>query len=214
MLQQNEAAFFGAQFRLCTFLIGVKRKMQKSILVILLAMILCLTACGSNTTTESILQTTVAETPLTEANNKDVIELDEPLVVADNEYFKLEILRFKREHEGYHIIGVGSWSQGDGAVHYVDVRFYNKSEFPYQFGGDFYIADESVWYCPFMGKNGNFAPAPGKNALMEIGIYRWDGSKELPIELDELYQLNGTIFIFGNDISRTEFSFSIPNAMA
>ncbi len=199
--------------------------MKKRLFALLLAFVtlISLTACGGESS-NNVQSPNSGNAP--EANNgitaepapeptenPNLIVLDEPLVIIENEFFKLELIRFRTAEEGFHITGPSSWKWSDGTVYFADIQFYNKSEYQYKVGCDIYIGDEGARNNLHIGGGNNEAPSPGKNALMEMGVYRWDGMQELPIELDELYQLNGTLWIFGDEISHTEFNFSVPVTM-
>ncbi len=193
------------------------------VIALALVFVICLSLCACSSanrgTAEANPQTTLAvetvkDIPETTeqipeaTENPNIIEFDEPVVVMENEHFRLELIRFWKKEDGFHTVnGSESWMFGEGSTCGADFQFYNKSETTYRISPDLYLGDVSVL------DNGHFfdVPAPGKNALLQITIARWDGMNEVPIELEELYQLNGSI-----KLSRgveTTYSFSNPGGM-
>ncbi len=145
----------------------------------------------------------------------EIIEMETPVVLADNKYFRMELLRFRK------VVGAGShatrpnvWEYREtGVTYYADVQFYNVSDQEYNAHAELYLGEESVLnLIQFTGSHGAAAPAPGKNSMMQILVTRWDGSQELPMELEELYTLNGALSIFSGSLHE-EIPISVPESM-
>ena len=97
-------------------------------------------------------------------------------VVVDNEYTKVELLRFYET------------KANGGTNKCFDIRVTNKTDNNCNVSYQWYLGDSDA----HVAWTGNYSPAPGKNAVTECTV-RADSSGTPLESLDQLYTLNGTM---------------------
>lgn len=209
--------------------------MKKAIsLILAIVMCLALCACGSSegcscdcaqcvqceNKTHNTEATDVSHpdnVPETTEPNNNVMEFETPIVVAEDEHLRVEVVKFYQEYRLWNTNGypleADSSTEGATLESFVVFKFYNKSN------RDLRIEIDSL----YLGSDGahfsqNYAskPAVGKNVTGHYLIQT--GEKEALASMEELYSLDGKFEVYfqGEDgvlRDRYELKFSIPNGL-
>lgn len=195
---------------------------MKRIITGLLALCICISLCGCSSKqnqTKANNNYAVSVPEASEQSNNNVIEFETPIVVAEDETLRVELVKFYQEYrcwnENGYPLTADSSTKGATLEKFVVFKFYNKCD------QDLYIEMESVYlgsdgaYCLSLESSAK-KPVAGKNVT---GHYLVQTSeKETLASMDELYSLDGEFEVFyqGEDgvlRNRYELKFSIPNAL-
>ena len=201
-------------------------------LILVLAICLSLCACGqSNACTCDCAQCADCEkkTQITDATNADdvseaveqndnVIEFESPIVVAENEYVRIEVTRFYQEYRSWN----GSYpNNADSTVEdatlekFLVFKYCNKSDQALVVQmDDMYLGSDGASYYSISSPSVEIAE--GKNNLGTFLVQT--GEKETLKSMEELYFLDGQFYVWsrGEDgVLRNQHNleFSIPNGM-
>jgi len=206
-------------------------------LVLILVMCLSLCACGKNgacscdcaqcAQCEKKTQATeIADTShmedvpeVTELSN-DVIEFETPIVVAEDQNIRVELVKFYQEYTSWTNAGrpssikADSTTEGATLEKYVVFKFCNKTDHTLlTYMDDIYLGSDGAYN---MNAHSSKDIAAGKNISREFIIQT--GEKETLKSIEELYSLDGDFYVShkGEDgISKNGYTlkFSIPNGM-
>lgn len=201
-------------------------------LALALAMCLSLCACGTgNTCTCDCAQCAQCEKNaqiVDTANvridsdavkqNDNVIEFETPVVVAEDEYLRVELVKFYEEYrlwkQGYPH-NADSATEGATLEKFAAFKFYNKTDHTlYIRMEDIYLgSDGAESFSVGSSSEDVFA---GKNILKNFLIQT--GEKETLTSMEELYSADGAFYIFHrneDDVLHDGYrlEFSIPNGM-
>lgn len=210
---------------------------MKKIISLVLALVMCLPlcACGQSDACncdcpqcvqcEKKTQNTVAadadevDNVSEEAEqNENVIEFETPIVVAEDENLRVELVKFYQDYRTFDVHGYPSnakaTTEGATLEKYVVFKFCNKTDHVLR------IQLKEI----YLGSNSAFSVydyvseevAAGKNALREYIVQT--GEKETVKSMEELYSLDGDFHVWhvgDDDVSRNRYrlKFSIPNGM-
>lgn len=204
-------------------------------LILVLAICLSLCACGNNDACscdcaqcakcEKKTQNTVAvktdqvDNISEEAKqNENVIEFETPIVVAEDEYLRVEAVKFYQDYRTFDVHGYPSnadaTTEGATLEKYVVFKYCNKTDHALRIQLDeIYLGSDSAFsvYARISDD-----VAAGKNVLREHIIQT--GGEETLKSMEELYSLDGDFYIFhvgDDDVGRDRYTlkFSIPNGM-
>ena len=210
--------------------------MKKGIsLVLALVMCLSLCACGKSDACncdcpqcaqcEKKTQNTVAvdadqvDNISEEAEqNENVIEFETPIVVAEDENLRVELVKFYQDYRTFDVHGYPSnakaTTEGATLEKYVVFKFCNKTDHVLRIQlKEIYLGSDSAFSVyDYLSEE----VAAGKNALREYIVQT--GEKETVKSMEELYSLGGDFHVWhvgDDDVSRDRYrlDFSIPNGM-
>lgn len=203
-------------------------------LVLALVMCLSLSACGQSDACncdcaqcaqcEKKTQNTVAvdadqvDNISEEAEqNENVIEFETPIVVAEDEYLRVEVVKFYEEYrhwkQGYPHIA-DAVTEGATLEKFVVFKLCNKTDHTLTtYLNDIYLGSDGAGFFDIDGAS-RIDTAAGKNVLRVFLIQT--GSNEPLASMEELYSLDGDFSIFhkGEDgVMRNNYrlKFSIPD---
>lgn len=202
-------------------------------LVLVLAICLSLCACGKSDTcpydcdlcaeyekktqNTEIADVSHADVVSEEAKqNENVIEFETPIVVAEDEYLRVEAVKFYQDYRTFDVHGYPANAEAntEGATleKYVVFKYCNKTDHALR------IELNEI----YLGSDGAFSVyarisdevAAGKNVLRDHIIQT--GGKETVKSMEELYSLDGDFYIWhkgDDDVSRDRYrlKFSIPD---
>jgi hypothetical protein len=194
-------------------------------LVLVLAICLSLCACGKSDTcpydcdqcAEYEKQAQAAETKVpadatsdseTVEQNDNVIEFETPIVVAEDENLRVELVKFYQEYRCWTEKGypnnANSTTEGATFEKFVVFKFCNKSDHTLSVRlSDIYLGSDGADYFPIDGSS-SIETASGKNVLGSFLIRT--GEKEALKSMDDLYSLDGDFYIYFADAVRCSFS--------
>lgn len=193
---------------------------MKHMIAMILALCLCLSLCGCGSsekqeTTEEVVAGKIPEA--TEQRHDNVIRFGTPVVVAEDENLRVELVRFYQDYfrwNEYHWpVQADASVEGTTVENVVVFKFHNKSD------QDLYIEVEEFYLGSDGAHNyaltGTLKPAAGKNLMGNYVIQT--GEDETLKSMEELYSLDGEFEVFfqGEDgvlRNRYELKFSIPDA--
>lgn len=207
---------------------------MKKVMTLILVLVFCLSlcACGkSDACTCDCAQCADCEkkTQITDATNADdasgaaeqndnVIEFESPIVVAENEYVRIEVTRFYQEYRSWN----GSYpNNADSTVEdatlekFLVFKYCNKSDQALVVQmDDMYLGSDGASYYSISSPSVEIAE--GKNNLGTFLVRT--GEKETLKSMEELYFLDGQFYVWsrGEDgVLRNQHNleFSIPNGM-
>lgn len=194
---------------------------MKRLVAFFLVMSICLSLCGCNTGEKqnTIDNNHVEPVPdTTELNNDNVIAFEPPIVVAEDEYVRVELLKFYQDYYLYG--GAGSAVKADpsweGATleKFMVLKFYNKCDHELSISiTDIYLGNDGASYYLL---DANVSPDAGKNITRTYMVRT--GEKEAVKSMEELYSCEGEFFITheyedGTKKNPHTLKFSIPNAL-
>ena len=196
-------------------------------LALVFAMCLALCACaGSNACNCDCPQCAQCDeknhntdsTSTTAAQNDNVIEFETPVVVAEDEYLRVELVRFYQDYRTFSVQGYPSsadaTTEGATLEKYVVFRFHNKTDHSLSISlGDIYLGSDGA-FCVYDYLSEKIAP--GKNIIIDFIIQA--GDKKTVNSMEDLYSLDGDFKIWHIDSDGVlknayQLDFSIPNAM-
>ena len=210
---------------------------MKKIISLVLALVMCLSlcACGQSDACncdcaqcaqcEKKTQNTIAvdadqvDNISEEAEQNDnVIEFETPIVVAEDENLRVELVKFYQDYRTFDVHGYPSnadaTAEGATLEKYVVFRFCNKSDHTLRLElKELYLGSDSAFSAnAYISEK----VAAGKNALREYIVQT--GEKETVKSMEELYSLDGDFHVWhvgDDDVSRNRYrlNFSIPNGM-
>lgn len=206
-------------------------------LVLVLAICLSLCACGKSDTcpydcdqcaeyekktqNTEIANTSHADVVSEEAEqNENVIEFETPIVVAEDENLRVELVQFYQDYylckEGYQPRKVEVSAEGASLETLVVFKFYNKCNHELAIRlNDVYLGDNGASGYHEDG-SGYLEPAAEKSVLGRFLIR--SGEHKALNSVEELYSLDGEFYVYhkyedGVLREQYEFQFSIPNGM-
>lgn len=209
--------------------------MKKTVsLVLILAICLSLCACAKNdvctcecaqcaqcekkTQIEDV--TSADDVSETAEQNDHVIEFETPIVVAEDDNLRVELVRFYQDYyrckEGYQPRKIESTEEDASLETLVVLKFYNKCDHELAIRlNDVYLGDDGATGYHEDG-SGYLEPAAGKNVLGRFLIR--SGEHKALQSAEELYSLDGEFYVYhkyedGVLREQYEFQFSIPNGM-
>ena len=189
--------------------------MKKS-LVFLLILSICLSlygcSAGEKKTNNNHVEFSSAPTGL---NN--VIAFETPVVIAEDEYIRVELLKF---YQDYYLYGAAgsikadpSW-EGATLEKFMVLKLYNKCDHELSVSiADIYLGNDGASYYLL---DANVSPDAGKNITRTYMVRT--GEKEAVKSMEELYSCEGEFFIIHNYEDGTQknphtLKFSIPSAL-
>lgn len=210
---------------------------MKKVMALILVLTICLSlcACGQSNTctcdcaqcaqcekkTQNIEITDASHTDGTSEEaeqNENVIEFESPIVVAENEYVRIEVIRFYQEYRSWK----GSYpNTADSTVEdaalekFLVFKYCNKSDQALVVQmDDMYLGSDGASYHSISSPSVEIAE--GKNNLGTFLVRT--GEKETLKSMEELYYLDGQFYVWskGEDgVLRNQHNlkFSIPNGM-
>lgn len=192
--------------------------MKKAISLILVSVI-CLSLCACGKTQESpehIPVDSVAE--VSKQDNDHVIEFDPPIVVAEDEYIRVELLKFYQDFYIWDDFGspikVSASTEGAELEKFVTLKFYNKCDHKLRlYMDDIYLGNDGASLYLMAAK---VNPDAGKNVTASYLIRT--GEKETLNSMEELYSFEGEFFITheyedGTPKNPHNLKFSISEAL-
>ena len=197
--------------------------MKKTITVFLILTI-CFSLCGCNskisqTTTDPNHANHVPE--ITEHSNNEII-FETPLVVAEDEYVRVELLKFYEEYYIWSDFGgahgtperVSPSTEGANSEKIVVFKFYNKCDHKVRlYMDDIYLGNEGASLYLLTAK---VNPAAGKNVTAPYLIRT--GEKATLRSIEDLYSFEGEFLVRheyedGTQKNPHKLKFSIPDAL-
>lgn len=150
--------------------------------------------------------------------NDNVIEFETPIVVAEDENLRVELVKFYQDYRTFDVHGYPSnakaTTEGATLEKYVVFKFCNKTDHVLRIQlKEIYLGSDSAFSVyDYLSEE----VAAGKNALREYIVQT--GEKETVKSMEELYSLDGDFHVWhvGDDnVSRDRYrlDFSIPNGM-
>lgn len=208
------------------------KKVFSLLMVIVLSLLLC--ACGESNTCncdcpqcaqceKKVQDATTADdnnVPESMEQNNGVIKFDVPIVVAEDEYLRVELVRFHEEYKLWkrsYPKSADETTEGATLEKIVTFKFYNKTDHTLSIAmSDAYLGSEGAEIFNIGGQSENITA--GKSIFKDFLIQT--GEKETLKSLEELYSLDGsfkacyvddagTVHLNGSD----KLTFSIPNGM-
>lgn len=195
---------------------------MKRLLGMILIFSICLSmyACGSAEIQESKDVYPAGHSPEDSVQGYDAsIEFDSPVVIAEDEYVRVELIQFYQDYYVWSEFGapvkVSSSTEGARAEKFVVLKFYNKCD--HKLGlymTDIYLGNDGASLYLMAA---HVHPDAGKNVTAAYLIRT--GAKETLPSIDILYTLEGSFFIEhideeGNRADTHYLDFSIPAALS
>ena len=211
------------------------KKAISLILAVILCLGLCACAAGDACTCDcaqcadcekktQIADVTHADNALSAADQNDnVIEFETPIVVAEDEYLRVELAEFYQDYVVWTDHGVPSSKKADAATEgatlekFVVFKLCNKSDHTLTtYLNDAYLGSDGAAFFDIDGAS-RIDTASGKNVLRTFLVQT--GANTALASMEELYSLDGDFSIFhkGEDgVMRNNYrlKFSIPNGMS
>ena len=203
-------------------------------LVLVLAICLSLCACGKSDTcpydcdqcAEYEKQAQAAETanPTSDAEvaaqDDNVIEFETPIVIAEDENLRVEVVKFYQDYVTWTTNGNPSSKKADATTEgatfekFVTFKFCNKTDHALRIElEEFYLGSDSAFSAnAYISER----VSAGKNALREYIVQT--NEKETLKSMEELKSMDGDFYVWhvgDDDVSRDRYrlKFSIPNGM-
>lgn len=201
-------------------------------LVLVLAICLSLCACGKSDTCpydceqcaeyEKQAQATETEDATSDVEtveqDDNVIKFETPIVVAEDENIRVELVKFYQDYRTFDVHGYPSnanaATEGATLEKYVVFNYCNKTDHALRIElKEIYLGSDSA-FSVYARISDNVAA--GKKVLREHIIQT--GEKETVKSMEELYSLDGDFYVWhvgDDDVSRDRYrlKFSIPNGM-
>lgn len=194
---------------------------MKKAIALILALVLCLSlcACGSS---EPIINPYHEETFPEATENEETIKFDPPVVVAEDEYVRVELIEFYQEHYIWHNIGgmygtpekVTPGTDGASLEKLVVFKIYNKTDHRLEvYMDDIYLGNEGATEYLMHTR---ISLGAGKNVTAPYVVRT--GELEALQSMEELYFFEGRFTIAheyedGRNRTYGKLSFSIPAAL-
>lgn len=210
---------------------------MKKILSLVLALVICLSLCACGKSdgcscdcaqcADCEKKTQSAEIadashpndiPEAAAQNDNVIEFETPIVVAEDNNLRVEVVKFFQDYRTFDVHGYPSNADAatDGATleKYVVFKFCNKTDHALRIElKEFYLGSDSAFSAnAYISER----VSAGKNALREYIVQT--SEKETLKSMEELKSMDGDFYVWhvgDDDVSRDRYrlKFSIPNGM-
>ena len=210
---------------------------MKKILSLVLALVICLSlcACGKSdgcscdcaqcadcekkTQSAEIADAShTNDVPEAAEQNDNVIEFETPIVVAEDEYLRIEVTRFYQEYRSWKGSSpniADSATEGASLEKFLVFKYCNKSSQPVIVQmDDMYLGNDGASY--YSVSSPSVEIAEGKNNFGTFLVRT--GEKETLKSMEELYSLDGQFYVWSKDAdgalrNQHNLKFSIPNSM-
>ena len=210
---------------------------MKKILSLVLALVICLSLCACGKSdgcscdcaqcADCEKKTQSAEiadashpndVPEAAAQNDNVIEFETPIVVAEDNNLRVEVVKFFQDYRTFDVHGYPSNADaataGATLEKYVVFKFCNKTDHALRIElKEFYLGSDSAFSAnAYISER----VSAGKNALREYIVQT--SEKETLKSMEELKSMDGDFYVWhvgDDDVSRDRYrlKFSIPNGM-
>lgn len=210
---------------------------MKKILSLVLALVICLSlcACGKSdgcscdcaqcadcekkTQSAEIADAShTNDVPEAAEQNDNVIEFETPIVVAEDNNLRVEVVKFFQDYRTFDVHGYPSNADaataGATLEKYVVFKFCNKTDHALRIElKEFYLGSDSAFSAnAYISER----VSAGKNALREYIVQT--SEKETLKSMEELKSMDGDFYVWhvgDDDVSRDRYrlKFSIPNGM-
>lgn len=192
---------------------------MKRAISLVLVLIMCLTLCACGKTQESRENNSVHSVSETnEQSDDNVIEFDSSIVVAEDEFIRVELLKFYQDYYIWDDFGtpikVSQSTEGARLEKFVTLKFYNKCDHKLRlYMDDIYLGNDGASLYLMAAK---VNPDAGKNITASYLIRT--GEKETLNSMEELHLFEGEFLItheYGDGTQKNphKLKFSIPKAL-